>query len=169
MSCGKVLLLAVDRVVRGLLAPVAAAAGKDEILVETPFAGAQTHLSPLSHAGGHVAGLFQHRGDHDFAAGINRVVALVADQARAKGISACEQFAARRTAERRGVAVLEPHAAGRQRVDVRRAERPAAAMDISQADVVGEDQDDIRPPGRGGGSAARAAAAAAKIDMTTRW
>ena len=30
-------------------------------------------------------------------------------------------------------------------------ERPAAAMDVPQADVVGEDEDDVRPPEQGGG------------------
>ena len=132
VSGGKVLLFAIDGVIRGLPAPVAAAAGKDEILVEAPFARTKTDLPPLSHAGGHVAGLLQYGGDHGFAAGIDRIAALVADQAGAKGIAAGQQFAARRSAERGGVAVLKPQAAGCQFVDMRRMERPAAAMDVSQ-------------------------------------
>jgi hypothetical protein len=106
---------------------------------------------PFADAGGDVAGLLQHGGDHDLAARLDGLVALVVDQAGAEGVAAGEELAARRPAQRRGVAVLEPRAALGQGIDVGRLGVVAAASaDVAEADVVGEDEDDVGLAARGG-------------------
>ena len=81
-SLRQIVLLAIDRVRSGLVAPIAAAAGEDQVLVETPLAGAELNLAPLADAAGHVAGFLEHGGNHHFAFRTYCHVALIAVLAR---------------------------------------------------------------------------------------
>ena len=68
-------------------------------------------------------------------------------------ISASDQGDACRGAHRRiRVRLKEPGAVGREAIDVRRAEiAPAIARNVGVAEIVGEDENDIRPTGGAGG------------------
>ena len=68
-------------------------------------------------------------------------------QAVAHRIAAGHQRRARRRADGLAVERLEPHAALGQRVDVRRLDLAAAIAEVGVAEVVGEDDDDVRPTG----------------------
>src|SRR5262249_35118348 len=83
----QVLLLAIDSVLLSLGAPVAAAAGENEVLIETPFAGAQADLTPLADTGRHISCLLHDGWDHDLSTWLDGIVALVVDQAGAEGIT----------------------------------------------------------------------------------
>src|ERR1043166_8004514 len=145
----QILLLPIDFVARCLLAPIAAAAGKDDIFVETPLTGSEGHLAPFANARCHIAGLFEHGWDHDFMPRLDCVVALVVDQTGAERIAPGQSLAARWAAQRRRGAVFKACAPFGQSIYLRRLERPAAAADVPQADVIGVNQDDVRFLGSG--------------------
>ena len=156
LSLGQFCCWPLTRVTRGLLAPVTAAAGEDEIFVEAPLAGSEAHLAPFADARGDIARLLHHGRNHDFTARLDGIVAVVVDQPGAEGITAGEELAARRPAQRRGIAIFETRAAFCQRVDLRRLERSAAAADVAQTDVVGQDENDVRTRGPSGSVSAAA-------------
>ena len=107
--------------------------------LETPLARAKADLAPFAHAGSGVACFLHHRGDHHFAVGADGIGALVVVQSGAEWVAPGQQLAARRAAQRRGVAILKACATLREGVDVRGLERTAGAMDVTDAHVVGHD------------------------------
>ena len=169
LSLGQGLLLAVDGVALGLLGPIAAAAFENEVFVEAPLGRSERHLAPFAHASRGVAGLLHDGGDHDFAFRIDGLLAAVAVQCPCpkRMHRPVRELAPRRSAQRGGVGILKPRAAGRQRVDIRSLERAPVAMDVPNADVVGKDEEDIGLCGRrpAGSAEARATACVAAATL----
>ena len=113
-------------------------------------AGAQV---PLAEDAGDVALLLEHlgqgqpvRGDGERAAGAEHAAGHAVAPAVAPGHDA---VAAGRTDRCRGVGVGEAHALAGQPVAVRRRVRAAVAGQVAVPQVVGQDDDDVRPFGRG--------------------
>ena len=130
-----------------------------EALLERTARGVEAAHAPLAERGGRVAGALQ-RGRQGGDACGQRVLFAIADVAVVAGrgmagIIAGHQHGARRGADRvAGVMAGEDHPFTRQAVDVRRADDLLAVeADFAVAEVVGQDEDDVRPGRRaeGGG------------------
>ncbi len=113
--------------------------------------GARLAQAPLAEEGRRVARVLEEVGERALALaqGLDREgpAAGVAPHAGVAGVAPGHEHGARGRADRRaGVEVGEAQALGGQPVEVRRAnELLAVGADVAVAEVVGEDEDDVRP------------------------
>ncbi len=105
----------------------------------------------LADPGGHVAVLAQDLADGAAAPGQDAGIAVVAGgglgdpgERRRMVIAPGDQGRSRRTAERRGVEVVEPQPLGRQPGHGRRGNAAAESAELAEAGVVDEHQQDVR-------------------------
>ena len=122
----------------------------EPVAFRLPF-GAHLAKAPLADERGGVAGLLQHAGHGHVARRqrLCRVVARagIAAHAGVTHVPAGHEHAARRRADSRpGVELREADPLGRQPIEVRRLDDPLPVRtEIAVAEVVGQDEDDVRP------------------------
>ena len=131
--------------IASLRVPIFSAAFKPQIFVESPVTRLQRQLTPLATHRCDVAHRFEHLGHHGFFVRTQKRAAVVSGHARMKRITPRHQHRARRPAERTGVAVLKACAGLCKRVDVwRLVVVRTVATHVSDAEIVSEDEDDVR-------------------------
>ena len=133
-----------------LTVPVHAAPLEMEVMVETPLGriARGRKLAPLTDHGRGVTRLLEHRGNHPFgllAGAEDRLASILADGAGAEGVAAGQNQSPRRAAKRDGVETGKTHASLGQRIDVRRLVAVGSiAAQLGEAQVVGQDEEDVR-------------------------
>ena len=130
-----------------------------EAVLQGTAGGVEASHAPLAEGGGRIAGLLEGR-RQGRDAGRERILFAFADVAvvagrGVAGVAAGHQHRARRRADRvAGVMPGHDHALAGEAVDVRGADDPLSVVtDFAVAEVVGQDEDDVRPARRaeGGG------------------
>ena len=107
--------------------------------------------APLADEPGGIAGLIHEVGDGEGVGGHGRLAfgldfLVAADRGVAVVLARHERASRRRADRRAGVGLGEPHALGREPVDVRRLDEllPETA-EVAVAEVIREDEDDVGP------------------------
>lgn len=102
-------------------------------------------MSPFATHAGNIARRLEDGGHHGFVGGLEEIAAVVARHAGVKGVPSGHEQRTRRTTKRRGIAMFEAQTTFGEGVEIRCLEVVGAiATDVADAEVVGENEDDVR-------------------------
>ena len=145
-----VIAIARVRFVAHLRIPIFSTAIEAEIFIESKITRLQWQLAPLPAHRCHVTGRLENFRNHRFVFRLHERTAIVPCHASVIRIAPRQQQSARRTAQRRGITMLETRAALRQLINVRRLEMiRAVATHVADSQIVGENKNNIGLLGRG--------------------